>query len=496
MKIPFVHLPALPNIYFFLFRRGVAPRQENYRYTKAEAARYSTRGSEEKYRILIEEASDAIVISDVDGDILETNDSAAEMLGFDKDQLVGMNIRELYLNTELKDRPFQYKELFEKKVVRTERIIVCRDGSEVPVEVMVKRISDGRFMAIIRDITERRKVENELKAAIEKYDILAKATSDTIWDWDLHRNTKVYNGGIRTVFGYDVHEVGNADGWIMDKLHPEDLEYVREAFLHAISNKKQNLQLEYRFRCSDGSYKYVYDRSFVIYGSDHKPARIIGAMQDITLSREEDKRIATAIIDAQEKERLHLGRELHDNVNQILACAHLTLEAARDYIADTDKTGELIACTKGTIELAIEEIRKLSHHLAPAAIEEACLKNIIEQLLGQINIQKKYSIEFEFDDQLLQLRDDRIIVNLYRIIQEQLKNIVKYADASRISVVLLIRDELIHLRIEDNGRGFDPRVAGKGIGLNNIRKRIESLSGKFILRSAPGNGCVIMAELP
>lgn len=477
----------LPLVYFRRNRVNILPRLAQDR-GEVEIR------SEEKYKALIEQASDAILISDADGLILETNCTSWKLFKFPKEELESMNISQLYLAKELRERPFQYRELFEKKVVRSQRTVVCKDGSHVPVEATVKRLSDGRFMAILRDNSERIRTEGELKAAIEKYEFVARATSDTIWDWDINRNIKTYNGGIRTVFGYDVQEVGNAYQWIIDKIHPEDLQRVRDAFLRVIDKKTETLQLEYRFRCADGTYKHVFDRSFVIYGTDHNPARVIGTMQDITKTRMDEKRIEKAVLDAQEKERLHLGRELHDNVNQILASGNMTLKASIEYLPDISKVTELIEAGTRSIDLAMEEIRKLSHELAPAGIEDSSLKDIVSELLHRVNIQEKYVIEFEFDESLYCLMDEGIIINIYRILQEQLKNITKYAEAKHITIVLGARDRMIYLKISDDGRGFDPRTVVRGIGLNNIKKRIDSLSGKFILKSAPGMGCTIIAE--
>jgi signal transduction histidine kinase len=89
-----------------------------------------------------------------------------------------------------------------------------------------------------------------------------------------------------------------------------------------------------------------------------------------------------------------------------------------------------------------------------------------------------------------------IQINLYRILQEQIKNIVKYADASEIEITVTQAQDTIMMRIYDNGKGFDVKTAKKGIGLSNIKKRAESFSGKFILNSAKGKGCEILLELP
>jgi two-component system sensor histidine kinase UhpB len=452
--------------------------------------------SEKKYRTLIEEASDAIFISDLSGKILEVNHSATKLIGFSLEELQKMNVRQIYSEEELLRKPLFYKELFENQRICTDRDLLHRNGNLIPVEITVKLLSDGRFMAIIRDVSERQKAEEQTRAAVERYDILAEATSDTIWDWDIVNDRKLYNSGLKKMFGYDLYEVKYVFDWLNRQIHPDDLIFVKAAFQEACEKNKQTIQMEYRFRCADGSYKNIFDRAFVIYDADQKPIRMIGSMQDVTHIKEEEKRIAKVIIDAQEQERRFIGQELHDNVNQILAGAQLTLSIAKQYCTDTSKARELINTGRGHIEQAITEIRKLSHELAPVVFDESSLKEIFSQLLNSINVEEKFDIYFEFDEMIDTAADENIQVNLYRILQEQIKNIVKYSGAERISVVLKLNNGNIKFRISDNGRGFDMDHLKKGIGLNNIRKRVEALSGKFLLNSSPGKGCEIMAEIP
>jgi signal transduction histidine kinase len=209
-----------------------------------------------------------------------------------------------------------------------------------------------------------------------------------------------------------------------------------------------------------------------------------------------EKRLAEAIIDAQERERLFIGQELHDNVNQILACAQITLSAARDYYPDLVKVNELINTARTRIDESINEIRKLSHQLAPSVLDGLLLKDVFQDLLYTINVRHQYKIHLEFDERLNNLKDENIMMNLYRIMQEQTKNITKYAEAEQIKVILRLCGRNIFFMIQDNGRGFDMNTVKKGIGLNNIRKRAESMSGKFSLKAAPGKGCTLIIEIP
>jgi signal transduction histidine kinase len=231
-----------------------------------------------------------------------------------------------------------------------------------------------------------------------------------------------------------------------------------------------------------------------MYDTNRKPVRVIGAMQDVSYEREEEKRITRAILDAQEKERHQIGLELHDNVNQILVGTLLNLGMINKVTAD--KAPVLIEKSKEYIVEAIGEIRKLSHRLAPANFENISLKEIFEGLIKSVNVQNafEYKLVFEgFDEQMV---SNDIQVKLLRILQEQLSNIVKYASASFIEISVIQQNNRVSMRIFDNGAGFNPALVKRGIGLGNIKKRAESLKGKFLLNSTAGNGCEIIIEIP
>jgi two-component system sensor histidine kinase UhpB len=353
---------------------------------------------------------------------------------------------------------------------------------------------ENLFLIEHHDITERKKAEEETLAAIERYDILAQATSDTIWDWDFVHDKILYNSGVTKMFGYIEPGIVDVFHWWKEKVHPDDFHYVTDAYFGVIKNNQQTIQLEYRFRCADGTFKYIYDRAFVLYDSNKKPVRMIGAMQDVSYEKEEEKRMAKAIMDAQEYERSQIGLELHDNVNQILAGALIHMGMAGN--VQPQKASELIEKSKGYINQAVAEIRKLSHRLAPTTFEGMSLKQIFEGVIKSLNVnnQFKYTLHFEgFEGK--NVHDD-IQINLLRVLQEQLNNIVKYSRASFINIHVVQRDRLITMRIFDNGIGFNISKVKPGIGLANIKKRTESLKGKFYLNSSRGNGCEIKLEIP
>jgi signal transduction histidine kinase len=207
----------------------------------------------------------------------------------------------------------------------------------------------------------------------------------------------------------------------------------------------------------------------------------------------QQKKIMQAMIRTEEKEKNKLGLELHDNVNQILSVVRMYLK-----ILDSDTQMEEVTLGK-TIQLlnsAIDEIRHLSHSLAVSYKFEAGLVDALEDMVEKISVTRDFSIDLDTSSDLDDCTNNDQKLAIYRIIQEQLNNVIKYAKATEVNIELQTSPEAINLVIQDNGQGFNPAKAGKGLGLSNIITRAESLEGKVCLQSAPGQGCRMMVTLP
>jgi len=148
--------------------------------------------------------------------------------------------------------------------------------------------SDIRNSEIYRKL---KNTNNEIKESNEKYDIVSKATSDIIWDWKITEDRMTWSKGIENVFGYKQDEVGNSSAWWFSKIHPEDTIKMSIKLYSFIEQKTEKWQDQYRFKCADGSYKYVLDRGFILKDETGKSIRMIGAIQDITKQKEEEQRL-------------------------------------------------------------------------------------------------------------------------------------------------------------------------------------------------------------
>lgn len=139
---------------------------------------------------------------------------------------------------------------------------------------------------------QRIKLANKETVAIKaQYDILAKTTSDTIWEWNVQENIFIWNKGIQDYFGYKKEEICVNSKWWFDRIHPEDSLRVSVKLYSFLEQKTERWQDEYRFKCNDGTYKYVLDRGYLVFDNDGIPVRVIGTMQDITKRKEEEQRL-------------------------------------------------------------------------------------------------------------------------------------------------------------------------------------------------------------
>lgn len=198
------------------------------------------------------------------------------------------------------------------------------------------------------------------------------------------------------------------------------------------------------------------------------------------------------IITAQEKERELIGKELHDNINQVLTTVKLYLETA---VADKSVKEELITRSIQHILNCIQEIRSLSHSLSAPTLGTHSLVDSIQSLAENLQAFQLFSIHFNTEHFTKPISKDQSLA-LYRIAQEQFTNIIKHANATEVQVHLEQNEESTTLTIKDNGKGFQTFNSAKGIGINNMTSRAKAFHGSFNIYSIPAAGCTLTVSLP
>ncbi|MEI9909095.1 MAG: ATP-binding protein [Bacteroidota bacterium] len=203
-----------------------------------------------------------------------------------------------------------------------------------------------------------------------------------------------------------------------------------------------------------------------------------------------ENNVITGIVDIQEKERKFISDELHDNISQKLAASKLFLELAMD-----ECQSKYLQQGRQNLIQAVDEIRNISYRLSPSIITNLGLSEAISALLDNINQLNKVRTEFHYE--LGELEINPVVqLALFRIIQEQVNNILKHAAATHVKIELLEQGKLLRLLISDNGIGFDFNTVKKGLGLQNILYRAELCKGSALFTSSAGKGCLLRVDIP
>jgi len=198
---------------------------------------------------------------------------------------------------------------------------------------------------------------------------------------------------------------------------------------------------------------------------------------------------------AQELERKRLARELHDETGQALTSILLGLKPL-EQIAHTDEDRESVASVRELVVSTLRDVRRLAVELRPSALDDFGLGSAVERLAANFREQTGLAVDLEN-----RLRDERpppeAETALYRIVQEALANVVKHADASRVSILITQNDRSVAAVVEDDGRGFDPDAEdGDVLGLVGMQERVRLVGGRLRIESAEGRGTTIAAEVP
>jgi PAS domain S-box-containing protein len=350
-------------------------------------------------------------------------------------------------------------------------------------------------------LPDTNELEKKYHQAQERLLTLNRATSDAIWEWDMQNGQMVHNDILPELFGYKPNTARGLSWWLR-QIHPEDRNRVADKVKGAIEAHEQSWDDEYRFKCADNHYKHIQHKGFVVY-ENGLPIKMIGSLNDVSnlkaledkLASEKVKRqkeVSEIMVKTQEKERTRIGHELHDNVNQLLSATKLFV----DYLTPVGKEQRQVKQKSiDYIQLAIDEIRKLSKELVAPSLKEKGLVQSIRGLAEDIEMVDAMAVRFEHDDESEHLSIGKKVA-LFRIAQEQLKNILKHSHAKNTSISLYTRDEQVKLVISDDGNGFNPQQTYQGIGLGNIRERVNFYNGSVDIHSAKGQGCKLTVIIP
>lgn len=396
----------------------------------------------------------------------------------------------------------------------------CRDFNGEPhwlnMIFVPQKLNNGQVVwdGFHLDITEKKNAEQELKRNFEEKQALAERMSTIL-------NTLPANIALLDGKGF-IREVNDAwrgftdDNGFIGANHyiggnyldvsrnalgndREDGKKVARGIQSVLNNEQK--EFVYEYSCHSANTKRWF-RMVVspLQGKDHTGAVVmhidISELRRLEEERlrsktEEQKKITKAMLTGQEKERNHLGQELHDNISQILVSTRMLLGVAGN---DNTAVKELVRYPMELLDTTIEEIRALCHKMV-TPLKNIRLEELVLNILTRFEAATKIKTKFTYSVNNKVLSDE-LRLNMYRIIQELVNNIHKYAEAKNADVMIKTHDGMVTLVVADDGKGFNPKKKRKGVGISNILNRVASFNGELKIESSPGNGCRTQISIP
>ncbi len=369
------------------------------------------------------------------------------------------------------------------------------------------------YLVLRRSYRRRRLAQEALRLSQERFESVARATTEAIWDWNLHTNSVWWSEGIHKLFGYSPEDVSSNVEWWLDRLHPDDKERVMRSIRRATESGVLTWAGYYRFRRKDGSYAVVMDHGYILHNADGKPARVVGGIRDISERRQAEEALSNSrrqlralsarLQSAREEERAKVSREIHDELGQMLTALKMNIDWLERKIGEREHDPAMnplldrVVESGEMIQSAIVTVQRIATDLRPGTLDHLGLSAALRQEAHRFQQRSGIVCELALPPEPLELSRD-ITTAIFRICQEALTNVARHARATNVNIGLQCDTDNVVLEVRDDGRGIRPESVGdtKSLGLLGMRERASVLGGEVAIEPGTPKGCRVTLRLP
>ncbi len=478
-------------------------------YTEILRAQREIREGEERLRVAAEVGrmyawewnplTDAVLRSAECAEILGLKESVQEDTAKDYFTLVHPEDRDRVWNLATALTP-------ENAAYRTEYRRFRPDGGIVWLQESGRATFDKagkmiRLIGMTADVTERKMAEQKLRDSEERIRriVLKSPVAMLVTDGSGQKN-ELINDKFTDLFGYSIEHIPSVDSW-WTFAYPDELyrEMVRKEWharvAEAVRNSSEIAPMDAKVYCKDGTFRYI-EFHFASLGEINLVSFV--DLTDHKIAQQELAKVGGRLIDAQEKERTRIARDLHDDICQRLALLAIELETLGETPLDSRPVvRKQVNKLKKRVSEILTDVEAISHELHSSKLELLGLNAAVKSLCKKFAEDHKTKIDFVHPDLVLPLPKD-VSICLFRIAQEALRNCVKHSGTDRFHVRLFTETGDVHLSISDKGVGFDPDTAinSGGLGLISMRERITLVNGTIAIKSKPQEGTEIYCSVP
>jgi PAS domain S-box-containing protein len=469
-------------------------------------------------------ALDAIICFELNGNISFWNQQAEAIFGWKENEVMGKELSEFIIPAEFREKHrnsiSRYLKTGQTPLLNTllELTALKKGGERFPIELAkcsIKQDDEEFFCVFIRDISQRKKAEEAILKSNERHNLVAKATNDVIWDWDLKTDKVVRSvENMKKILGYDVEEANETAAFWSGLIHPEDKQKIDECFEVFKDPGQTYMDSEYRLRKADGQYAHIYDKGYIIRDCNGKAIRMIGASQDITKLKENElqlKKHAKELATSNEELEQFAYIASHDLQEPLRMVTSFLTQLEKKYGDILDEKG------KRYIEFAVDGAKRMRQIIldlldySRAGRNKNDMEEIdLNELIGDINI--LFRKEIEEKEAVIQFDEVPVLTGysapLRQVFQNVIGNALKYCREDVPVKITITAHELTdhwQFSVADNGIGIDKEYfdrifvifqrlhnkdeySGTGLGLAITKKIIENMGGRIWLSSEEGKG--------
>jgi PAS domain S-box-containing protein len=486
------------NRLFTAFLRDVTERK------RADAILHS---SEERFRLAMINVASGVYTLDLNGLVTYVNPAAEAMFGWTNAELLGRKMHDVTHYKRPDGGPFPASDCPGLQVLQKgvelreyEDMFIRKDGSFFPVVYSASPLkTEDQTVGIVvgfRDDTLRREAERAVRESEERFRLMADAAPLIVWTAGPDKLATYFNRPGLEFTGRPIEaQLGN--GWAED-VHPDDNARAMETYVQAF-DRRLPFKVEYRLRRHDGEYRWMMGCGAPIFRPDGSFAGYIGSAIDMTdhrRAREALSNLSQSLMEAQEKERAWIARDLHDDLGQSVAVLAIQLNDCAQVLPSG--TAEHVSVQKACDQVATlaQDLRAITRRLHSTKLDYLGLALTVAALCRDLSEQHHVEIDFSHSGIPGNLSKD-IALCLFRVLQEALNNALRHAGVGHFTVTLRGTPTEIQLEVRDTGIGFDPEVAigGQGLGLISMRERLRLVKGDIFIESRPGRGTTIRARV-